>query len=79
MIPFSNVKNLVLRGDVVQAIEKGEFHLYKVRTIEEGIYVLTGVKAGFCDSNNRYPEDTVFGRVQQKLKRYHELSMRYAK
>ncbi len=79
MIPFSNVKNLVLRGDVVQAIEKGEFHLYKVRTIEEGIYVLTGVKAGFCDSNNCYPEDTVFGRVQQKLKRYHELSMRYAK
>ncbi len=79
MIPFSNVKNLVLRGDVVQAIKEKKFHLYKVRTIEEGIEVLTGIKAGHCDSNDCYPEDTVFGKVQQKLKRYHELSMHYAK
>jgi len=79
MIPFPNVKNLVLRGDVVQAIEEKKFHLYKIRTIEEGIEVLTGVKAGHCDSNDCYPEDTVFGKVQQKLKRYHELSIRYAK
>ncbi|WP_299980490.1 ATP-binding protein [Desulfobacula sp.] len=79
MIPFSNVKNLVLRKDVVQAIEQKLFHLYKVRTIEEGIKVLTGVKAGEPDLNSRYPEDTVFGKVQETLKKYHELSMQYAK
>jgi len=79
MIPSSNVKNLVLRKDVVQAIEKKLFHLYRVRTIEEGIEVLTGVKAGQADLECCYPEDTVFGKVQEKLKKYHELSMQYAK
>jgi len=79
MIPTSNVKNLVLRNDVVKAIEKKLFHLYRVRTIEEGIEVLTGVKAGQADSGYCYPEDTVFGKVQEKLKKYHELSMQYAK
>ncbi len=79
MIPSSNVKNLVLRKDVVRAIEKKLFHLYRVRTIEEGIEVLTGVKAGQADSDNCYPEHTVFGKVQEKLKRYHDLSMQYAK
>jgi len=79
MIPSSNMKNLVLRKDVVQAIEKKLFHLYRVRTIEEGIEVLTGVRAGYADSDYCYPEDTVFGKVQEKLKRYHDLSMQYAK
>ena len=79
MIPSSNVKNLVLRKDVVQAIEKKQFHIYKVSTIEEGIQVLTGVRAGQPDSNFSYPENTVFGKVQEKLKKYHELSMRYGK
>ena len=79
MIPFSNVKNLVLRKDVVQAIRKKQFHLYRVRTIEEGIEVLTGIPAGAPDLNACYPEDTVFGKVQRTLKRYHDLSMQYAK
>ncbi|MBU1697178.1 MAG: AAA family ATPase, partial [Proteobacteria bacterium] len=79
MIPSSNVKNLVLRKDVVQAIEKKQFHIYKVSTIEEGIQVLTGVRAGQPDSNFSYPENTVFGKVQEKLKKYHELSMKYGK
>lgn len=79
MIPFSNVKNLILRKDVVRAIKKKKFHLYKVRTIEEGIEVLTGIPAGISDLNGCYPEDTVFGKVQGTLKRYHDLSMQYAK
>ncbi len=79
MIPSSNVKNLVLRKDVVQAIEKKQFHLFSVGTIEEGIEVLTGIKAGEPDSDYCYPKDTVFGKVQEKLKKYYELSMGYAK
>ena len=79
MIPASNVKNLVLREDVVQAIENKKFHLYRVSTIEQGIYVLTGVRAGQPDSNHEYPSDTVFGRAQATLKKYHELSMHYGK
>ncbi len=79
MIPASNVKNLVLRKDVVNAIESNQFHLYKVNTIEEGIEVLTGVEAGESDVNYLYPEESVFGRAQEKLRKYHELSMRYGK
>jgi len=74
MIPSSNVKNLVLRRDVVQAIEKKEFHLYGVKNIEEGIEVLTGVPAGLSDGNYCYPKETVFGKVHEKLKKFHELS-----
>jgi len=74
MIPFANVKNLVLRKDVVQAIENDEFHLYSARSIEEGIFVLTGKKAGQPDLNGSYPKESVFGKVQEKLQKYHELS-----
>lgn len=74
MLPASNVKHLVLRKDVVRAIERGEFHLYKIATIEQGIEVLTGVRAGEPDENGIYPGDTLFGRVAEKLKRFHELS-----
>ncbi len=79
MIPSANIKNLILRRDVVEAIEKKEFHLYSVGRIEEGIAVLTGVAAGKPDKSFCYPKDTVFGRVQEKLKKYHELSLRYTK
>ncbi len=79
MIPGANVKNLILRRDVVEAIEKQEFHLYRVSRIEEGIEILTGVGAGRPDKASCYPRDTVFGKVQERLKKYHELSLRYGK
>lgn len=75
MIPLANVKNLMLRRDVVQAVEKGEFHVFAVSTIEQGIQVLSGMAAGTADSDLRYPENTVFGRVQKKLEKFHERSM----
>ncbi len=79
MLPSTNVKNLVLRRDVVEAIEKNQFHLYRVSRIEEGIEILTGVLAGRADKTACYQEDTVFGKVQEKLRKYHELSLRYGK
>ncbi|MFA5904032.1 MAG: ATP-binding protein [Desulfobacula sp.] len=79
MIPGANIKNLVLRRDVIEAIQRNEFHLYGVARIEEGIKVLTGVEAGKPDKASSYSKDTVFGKVQEKLKKYHELSLRYGK
>src|SRR3990172_4511739 len=46
MIPAANVRNLILRADLVQAVAEGKFHLYPVRTIDEGLEILTGVEAG---------------------------------
>jgi lon-related putative ATP-dependent protease len=49
MIPASNVRNLVLRTDVIEAVEQGRFHIYPIRTIDEGITLLTGLRAGTED------------------------------
>jgi lon-related putative ATP-dependent protease len=72
MIPASNVNNLMLRTDVIKAIKKGQFHIYQVKTIQEGIQVLLEKPAGAPDANNQYPENTVFGAVQSKLKRFYD-------
>jgi len=70
IIPFSNVQNLMLRKDVVDAVRKRQFRVYRVSTVEEGIEILTGVRAGRPDGEGRYPPGTVFGEVQKKLKAY---------
>lgn len=72
MIPASNIKNLMLRSDVIESVKKGNFHIYKVRTIQEGIKVLFGKEAGKLDSNKQYPEGSVFRAVQTKLKRFYD-------
>ncbi|MCK5542250.1 MAG: AAA family ATPase [Desulfobacterales bacterium] len=75
MIPASNVKNLMLRIDVIEAVKKGQFHIYQVKTIQEGIHVLFGEQAGVPDANNKYPKGTVFGAVQTKLKRFYDQAL----
>jgi lon-related putative ATP-dependent protease len=67
MIPESNVKNLMLREDVVEAIKEGKFHIYSVGTIDEGIEVLTGVEAGEPDAEGNYPEGSINQLVQSRL------------
>ena len=68
MIPKSNVEHLMLRDEVVEAVEEGKFHIYPVSTIDEGIELLTGVQAGEQDEAGNYPEDTVNFAVQSRLK-----------
>jgi lon-related putative ATP-dependent protease len=73
MIPESNVKNLMLREDVVEAIKEGKFHIYPVNTIDEGIEVLTGVQAGDADPEGNYPEDSINYLAQKRLDEMAEL------
>lgn len=75
LIPATNVRHLMLREDVRQAVGDGKFHIYAVRTIEEGVEILTGVPAGQTDADGQYPPDSVYGCVQSKLDEY----ARYAK
>jgi lon-related putative ATP-dependent protease len=72
IIPHQNVDNLVLNDEVVEAIEKGMFHIYPVKTVDEGIEILTGVPAGVKDEEGRYPEGTIHDLVLKKLKSYYE-------
>ncbi len=67
MIPRSNVKNLMLKREVVTAVEENQFHIYPVETIEEGIEILTHVPAGIPDDKGNFPLDSVYGKVQKKL------------
>ncbi len=68
MIPESNVQNLMLKEDVVNAVKEGKFHLYSAKTIDEGIEVLTGVKAGERRRDGTFEEETVNYRVNLRLK-----------
>jgi lon-related putative ATP-dependent protease len=68
LMPAANVKHLMLRQDVVDAVSRGEFHIYPVETIDEGIELLTGIEAGERDKDGDYPYDTVNHRVQRRLK-----------
>ena len=79
MIPQANVQNLMVSRDVLKAVKKGRFHIWSVTTIEEGIEILTGVAAGKTDKKGDYPEKSVFGRVQNKLKFYLEQQFRLKK
>jgi predicted ATP-dependent protease len=72
MIPRTNLRNLMLRPDVVEAVRAGKFHVYAVATIDEGIEVLTGVGAGERDAAGNYSDGTVNQRVQKKLQQFSE-------
>ncbi len=68
MIPKSNVKDLMLRKDVVEAVKNGKFHIYAVKTIDEGIEILTDKKAGEKQSDGTYPKGTINFLVNEKLR-----------
>ena len=67
MIPESNVQNLMLKEEVIEAVKAGKFHIYPVKTIDEGIEILTGVKAGER-KNGTFEGDTVNDKVDKRLK-----------
>jgi len=67
LMPASNVRNLMLKEEVAEAIKEGKFHIYPVSTIDEGIEVLTGVKAGRLLPDGGFEPDSINGKVQQRL------------
>lgn len=67
LIPAANVKNLMLRHDVVAAARAGRFHIHPVGTVDQGIELLTGVAAGERGTDGRFAGGTVNGRVEAKL------------
>jgi predicted ATP-dependent protease len=68
ILPKQNVVHLMLRESVRQAVRDGEFHIYPVGTIDEGIEILTGVPAGERMDDGAFPPDSVHGRVEARLR-----------
>ena len=74
IMPIQNVRNLNLSDEVIESVKKGEFHIYAVRTIEEGIEILTGVPAGKKDKNGNFPAGTIYHLAYEKLKKFAKTS-----
>lgn len=74
IIPLSNVKELVLNDEVIDAVKKGVFHIYPIKHIDEGIELLMGYPAGEKDEEGKFPADSVHGRVYAKLEAFAKAS-----
>ena len=71
IIPKSNVINLMLSDEVIEAVKAGQFHIYAVEKADEALHLLTGLEPGELDSSGKYPEGTISARI---LKRLEEIS-----
>jgi lon-related putative ATP-dependent protease len=67
LIPEGNVKNLMLKEEVVEAVKEGKFHIYPIKTIDQGIEVLTGEKAGVTQLDGTYEEGSINYLVNKRL------------
>ena len=72
MVPASNVKNLMLKEEVVEAVRAGRFHVWGVSHIDEGIELLMGRQAGERAADGSFPAETVHRLVQERLREYAE-------
>jgi predicted ATP-dependent protease len=79
LIPRSNVQHLMLREDVVAAVKANQFGVHAVSTIDEGIEMLTGVKAGERNGEGRYPVGTINRAVEDRLKTFAERGRAFAR
>ena len=70
IIPHQNIIDLMLRLDVIDAVQKGKFHIYAITTIDQGIEILTGHPAGNRQNNGMFSPDSVHAAVDQTLSDY---------
>nr|BAL57389.1 ATP-dependent protease [uncultured Acetothermia bacterium]BAL58905.1 ATP-dependent protease [Candidatus Acetothermum autotrophicum] len=68
IIPEQNIDNLMLRQEIIDAVQKKQFHIYAVKTVEEGLEILTGLKAGERGPDGTFPEGTIYARVEARLR-----------
>ncbi len=79
LIPQSNAKHLMLRKDVVEACKERKFAVYPIATIDQGIELLTGVRAGARGADGRYPAESINGRVERRLIHFAEMRRRFGR
>jgi len=68
LIPGQNIRNLMLKEEVVQAVKDGKFHIYTAETVDEGMEILTGLPAGARKKDGTYAKGTINYMVDKKLK-----------
>ena len=78
VIPAANIKHLMLRWDVVDAVRAGHFSIYAVDSVDQALELLTGMEAGAADQQGVFPPDTVNGRVDAQLAQFTTISQEYS-
>lgn len=78
LIPVSNVQHLMLRQNVIDAVESGRFQIYPVRTIDQGMEILTGLPAGERDERGEFPDGTLNHRIRARLIEFAEKRQAFA-
>ena len=74
IIPKTNVQDLMLKKEVVDAVEDGKFHVWAIGTVDEALELLTGLPAGKRQADGAWEPDSVNGKVDQKLRQLMELA-----
>jgi predicted ATP-dependent protease len=77
IIPAANIRHLMLKSEVVQAVRQGQFHIWAVENVDQGIEVLTGLQAGELLPEGGYPPGTIHHLVDTKLRTYASVAQRY--
>ena len=77
IIPQGNIRHLMLRQDVLDAVRDGLFHVHAVSRIDQALELLCGLPAGVADADGRYPAGSVNGAVQRRLEALSDLRRRY--
>ena len=72
IIPKANIKDLVLKDEVLKAVKESEFHIYPISTIDEGVELLLGAEAGDMNEYGEYPAESVHGKVMAKLSEFNK-------
>ncbi len=79
IIPEANVRDLMLKKEIVSAVAEGKFHIWPISRVEEGLEILTGMPAGEPGPDGRYPEGTLFYLVDRRLRELAERARAFAK
>ena len=72
ILPQKNVDNLMLNDEVIDSVEAGDFHIYPVETVSEGLEILTGETAGAEMKDGEYEEGTIFARADDKIRKIYD-------
>lgn len=74
IMPVQNIKNLHLSDELIEDVKKGNFHIYAISSIDEGIEILTGVPAGKKNKDGKFPAGSINYLVYEKLRKYADIS-----
>ena len=72
IIPAANAQHLMLRQEIVDAVDAGKFHIHRVETVDDAVELLTDLSAGQRDPEGRFPDDSLNGRVAASLEAFAE-------